>query len=181
MFSDRKIYQCPATGRYYDPLVLKRSLLAAAKGQYNRAVAEYPDEKARSILLTAGRVAFETEDPTSVPDETVLDAVTAFSKYLTAKRREYVDLADFVAVYGFPETDKPIDYDVFVGLSLCLRRAQLRQARAMVTAAGIANGGLGDPEYYALDSVDPTEATRAYQEARCRTALTRLTRRGRTA
>jgi hypothetical protein len=77
-------------------------------------------------------------------------------------------------VYGLPP-DRPLTYEEYVSLTLNMTRAQCRQARPGVIAAQVAAGRLGPLEYYMLDQSDEKEGERAYEEARCRTALNRST------
>ena len=79
-------------------------------------------------------------------------------------------------MYGLP-VNRPLDYELYVMLVLAMPRAQARQARAHVAALEVASGRLGPLEYYMLDRSDEKEGLRAYEEALCRTALNRSTRR----
>ena len=100
MFSEkeRQVYQCPETKRFYDPLSVKRKLVIAGKGQFNKAVAVYnggagtPEElaQAEGILVASGREALGM--PAINPatgeghgDASVILAVTAFTRWLRGK------------------------------------------------------------------------------------------------
>lgn len=100
MFSekDRLIYQCPVFQTFHDPLSVKRSLVIAGKGGFNRAAATYksPDASeseralAEAVLVTAGRAAFslpvvDAQTGKGVTDATVLDVVSHFTGWLLGK------------------------------------------------------------------------------------------------
>ena len=100
MFSEkeRQIYRDPGTLRFYDPLALKRALLRSARGRFNEAIKTYgsdastADEKAQAeaMIVLAGREAFGLKpiDPQTgegVVDAVVIDAVTAFTRWLKGK------------------------------------------------------------------------------------------------
>lgn len=91
---ERAVYQCPVTGRFYDPLAVKRGL--AVRGGFNAAVAESqsPDEQTRAAgeekLVAASRKAFgfAPVDPKTgegVTDAVALEALTAFTRWLKGK------------------------------------------------------------------------------------------------
>ena len=77
-------------------------------------------------------------------------------------------------MYGLP---RHLTYDLYVLLTLAMPRAEARLARPVVTALELAAGKLGPLEYYLLDRSDEKEGIRAYEEAACRIALTRLMKR----
>lgn len=77
-------------------------------------------------------------------------------------------------MYGLPA--RGLTYDEYVSLMLNIHRAQVRQAKAIVYANQISDGQTGPREYYLLDQSDEKEGDRAFEEARCRSALIRSTK-----
>ncbi len=94
--ADRLIYKCPVTEKALDPLALKRAITVASKNRFNAIVQEArsTDELVRATaegqLVAVGRAAFGLApiDPKSgagVLDTVVLEAVTAFTRWLSKK------------------------------------------------------------------------------------------------
>jgi hypothetical protein len=89
------IYQCPATQRYYDPLVVRRALRAADPAilAYRAAVTEQDEaarEAAEEKIVAVARRAFAVPpvDPKTgdgTPDAIVMRAVVAFTRWLSGK------------------------------------------------------------------------------------------------
>lgn len=94
--TDRAIYECPVTQQKLDPLAVKRHLIISTNNRFNALVREMSaeDERVRVAaegeLARAGRAAFNLTplDPRTgkgTLDAVVLEAVTAFTKWLTKK------------------------------------------------------------------------------------------------
>lgn len=94
--ADRAIYECPVTQQKLDPLAVKRHLILSTKNRFNALVRELNADDdlvriaAEGELARAGRVAFGLVplDPRTgkgTLDAVVLEAVTAFTKWLTKK------------------------------------------------------------------------------------------------
>jgi hypothetical protein len=96
MFSekDKLVYSDPATGQFFDPLAVKRRLLLAGKGRINEAFAAYADPEKRlvaeGVIVACGREAFgfapiDPKTGNGVTDTKVIEAVTAFTRWLRGK------------------------------------------------------------------------------------------------
>ena len=94
--NERQIYTCPITGRKYDPLAVKRSLAIASRGGFNAAVADSRSTDAvirasgQERLVTYARSALSLlpinpETGVGWLDVVVLDAITAFTRWLAGK------------------------------------------------------------------------------------------------
>jgi hypothetical protein len=95
---ERRVYKCPLTDRYHDPLAARRAMLARAGGaaKFNEAIKDSrsadPDvrDRGEAALVAAGRAALGLEpvDPRTgagVPEAVVLEALTAFTRWLAGK------------------------------------------------------------------------------------------------
>lgn len=97
MTTDARIYQCPVTQQFYDPLAVRRALtLASRPAGFNAALqdsrsadeAKQADGEARVIAATRaalGLPAIDAKTGKGVPDQVVLDAITAFTRWLAGK------------------------------------------------------------------------------------------------
>lgn len=80
-----KVYRCPVTGRFYDPLRVRRDLLSR---DFNKLVADRAANE--GDLVTVGRAALglseiDAETGAGWTDAAVLDALTSFTEYLAGK------------------------------------------------------------------------------------------------
>jgi hypothetical protein len=91
---ERRIYTCPATGGQFDPLALRR--VFRIRSEYNKALTDMGSEddavaaSAEGTVVSIGRQAFglrpvNPNDGTGVTDAIVLEAVSAFTRWLKGK------------------------------------------------------------------------------------------------
>lgn len=86
-----EVYQCPVTGKYYDPFRTLASLHHYAADKLNELIrASEADPNAALQLATVGRRTFKLDpvDPATgygVPDAAVLKVIEAFAEYVRGK------------------------------------------------------------------------------------------------
>lgn len=94
--ADRLIYKCPVTEKSLDPLAVKRAVTIASKNRFNALTQDYRSEDplvravAEEALVGVARAAFglkpiDGKTGAGTPDADALEALTAFTKWLTKK------------------------------------------------------------------------------------------------
>lgn len=111
--SEKDIYQCPVSGRFHDPLAVKRAVVLASKGRFNDAVAAWKGEdqvdraNAEAVLVTAARagLGLPPVDPKTgqgVTDAQAIEALTAFTKWCRGKGQRAASTHDSRPCTGCP-------------------------------------------------------------------------------